>query len=149
MALASYEAVFKLDPAAAEGKDGMRRVKKMLAESKTGVFDWAKREKVRLTDATESFVGDFFGPIEVVELATRGGGRGVVATRDIEAGEVVLGAFEAVSSPFSPFFPSLPSSPLRSPLPRPSLPAHEDDTDLSRPQSRKPLQRASRPNPAP
>jgi hypothetical protein len=105
MALEAYEAVSKLEGPTAEGKDGTKRVEKMLRESKTGEFEWRKLEKGNASGESSASVGDFFGPIQVVEIAGRGGGRGVIATRDIAAGGTILGAY-ASSSP-APASPSV------------------------------------------
>ncbi|GJN92212.1 hypothetical protein Rhopal_005242-T1 [Rhodotorula paludigena] len=77
--------------AAEQGRD---RVDRMLRESKTGDYDWTAIEgwtyKEDGSNGHGPIVGDFFGPIEVAPIASRGGGRGVVATRDIQAGELLL-----------------------------------------------------------
>ncbi|GAA6013669.1 hypothetical protein JCM10207_004811 [Rhodosporidiobolus poonsookiae] len=87
----AYEAVREVDPSGAEGKDGVKRVEKMLGQSKTGEYDWQALESLRTEkDAMQVEVGDFVGPVKVVEFKERGGGRGVVATGDIKAGELVL-----------------------------------------------------------
>ncbi|GAA5823886.1 hypothetical protein JCM11251_003331 [Rhodosporidiobolus azoricus] len=82
----AYAVAVKADPVSLEVKAGQERVAKMLRESRTGDFDWLAMEKVdRVSD-----VGDYVGPVEVVKLKERGGGRGVGATRDIQAGELLL-----------------------------------------------------------
>ncbi|BGP18687.1 hypothetical protein JCM10213v2_006753 [Rhodosporidiobolus nylandii] len=92
----AYDAVLQLDATSEQGKDGKKRVAKMLRAAKTGEFDWlsletqdakARREKKLFKDGQ---AGDFVGPVKVVERASRGGGRGVVATRDIQAGELLM-----------------------------------------------------------
>ncbi|BGP36476.1 hypothetical protein JCM10449v2_000377 [Rhodotorula kratochvilovae] len=88
----AYARVLALDEASVEGMEGAQRIVKMLRESRTGEYDWRElalweEEK----DAKEGpAVGDFVGPVEVVEREGRGGGRGIVATRDIKAGEILL-----------------------------------------------------------
>ncbi|GAA5893997.1 hypothetical protein JCM6882_007954 [Rhodosporidiobolus microsporus] len=95
-ALEGYGAVLKLDPKNKDVKADKARVEKMLHEARTGEFDWLRLEKEanaaqggnklrRVKD-----VGDFVGPVRVAQLEGRGGGRGVVATRKIEVGEVLL-----------------------------------------------------------
>ncbi|BGP18672.1 hypothetical protein JCM10213_002916 [Rhodosporidiobolus nylandii] len=86
----AYDAVLAIDAAGAEGKAGKQRVEKMVREAKTGEFDWTELKKVSSVGGGEAQVGDFFGPLKVEELKGRGGGRGVVATRDIKAGELLV-----------------------------------------------------------
>jgi hypothetical protein len=98
MADAAYGLVIKLDSSSSDGRAGKKRVAKMLEQGRTGKFDGFASDATRLSEEDDSSTGDFFGPIKVVEIESRGGGRGVVATRDIAAGETVLG------SSFHPFF---------------------------------------------
>ncbi|GAA6053470.1 hypothetical protein JCM3770_005179 [Rhodotorula araucariae] len=88
----AYNRVLELDELSEEANKGARRVAKMLRESSTGEYDW--RELVQWADKQDAqggpAVGDFVGPVKVVEREGRGGGRGVVATRDLKAGEVLL-----------------------------------------------------------
>jgi hypothetical protein len=93
LALIAFEKVAKLDPSGSGGKDGKRRIETKIRQSKKGDYDRSAFEKGKVAKEGHSFdIGDFTGPIQVVELAERGGGRGVVATRTIEAGELLLGA---------------------------------------------------------
>ncbi|GAA6013621.1 hypothetical protein JCM10207_004793 [Rhodosporidiobolus poonsookiae] len=86
-----YKAVREADQSSADGKDGVKRVKKMLHESKTGEYDWQALEGARAEKGVRQVdMGDFVGPVKVVKLEKRGGGRGVVATRDIKAGKLLL-----------------------------------------------------------
>ncbi|KAI0677320.1 hypothetical protein C8Q78DRAFT_960867 [Trametes maxima] len=67
-----------------------------LQESMTGKYDWGSlfrnaKRKVRVDAA------DFFGPVHTRRMERRGGGRGMVATRDIQAGELLLAAKPYVS----------------------------------------------------
>ena len=89
----AYGRVLELDATSADALASVQRVERMLHESATGEYDW--RQIVKAADAGvkhELAVGDYVGPVQVVELEGRGGGRGVVATRDIKAGELLLGA---------------------------------------------------------
>ncbi|GAA6028981.1 hypothetical protein JCM8097_001536 [Rhodosporidiobolus ruineniae] len=87
----AYSAVLEVDSSSVEGEEGKKRAEKMLREAQTGEYDMKELEGARDRRAVDTAVGDFLGPIEVVEVEGSGGGRGVVATRDIEAGEVLLG----------------------------------------------------------
>jgi tetratricopeptide (TPR) repeat protein len=96
LALEAYEKVLSVDADSSGGKDGKKRTEKMLRESKTGDYDWSVLEKGKVAKEGHSFdIGDFMGPIKVVELSERGGGRGVVTTRDVDAGELLLGALSS------------------------------------------------------
>ncbi|GAA5893992.1 hypothetical protein JCM6882_007953 [Rhodosporidiobolus microsporus] len=92
----AYVEAFKVDPTSVEVKAGQQRVEKMLGEAKTGVFNWLQLEAQAVKSAKEkkldrtNNVGDYVGPIKVVKLEARGGGRGIVATRDIKAGELLI-----------------------------------------------------------
>ncbi|GAA5823839.1 hypothetical protein JCM11251_003317 [Rhodosporidiobolus azoricus] len=101
----AYDKVLEVEPTSEEGERGKARVGKMLEQARTGTFDLLKltRAEDALGEKTvyrANAVGEFLGPIKVVELGGRGGGRGIVATRDIAGGELLLveKAF-ALSSP--------------------------------------------------
>lgn len=65
-------------------------------------------------------LADWFGPIVVAEIPGRGGGRGIVTTRDVAPGELLIGrlSFFLSSSPLSLKADSLLSSPSRESLRR-------------------------------
>ncbi|BGP34145.1 hypothetical protein JCM10296v2_005960 [Rhodotorula toruloides] len=88
-ALEQFGKVIELDAGSKEGIEGKERIERKLRERDTGVYDWRELEKLAETQ-TKLDIGDFIGSIKVVEMQERGGGRGVVATREIEAGEVLL-----------------------------------------------------------
>ncbi|EGU11575.1 Proteophosphoglycan ppg4 [Rhodotorula toruloides ATCC 204091] len=89
LALEQYKKALDLNAAANEAAEGLERVERKIRESEKGDYDWRKLEQVAETE-TRLDVGDFIGPIKLVNMEGRGGGRGVVATRDIEAGELLL-----------------------------------------------------------
>ncbi len=64
-----------------------------LEECRSGVYDWDRLDPDEISKVKNLTVGDFFGPIRVVDVPQRQGGRGVVATRDIQVGELLLGWF--------------------------------------------------------
>jgi len=106
LALQAYNDLLQIDPDKIEGKDGKKRVEKMLRESKTGEYDWRALEKDKIAKPGPGLnVGDFVGPIRVVEMSERGGGRGIIASRDIAAGELLLCSFP-FSFLLSPLYPS-------------------------------------------
>lgn len=78
------------DPAAIELLD---RTRSRLRERKEGIYDWATlfatSQKVDRLD-----IADYQGPVEIASI--KGKGRGLIATRDIEVGELLL-----VARPFA------------------------------------------------
>lgn len=91
-ALGSYRAMLAHAPASKEALEGQRRVLRKLEESRTGVYEWTSLHEPALSDdgkVSKLDVGDYVGPIRVKEAAERGGGRGVFATRKIQAGELL------------------------------------------------------------
>ncbi|CDO73769.1 hypothetical protein BN946_scf185015.g97 [Trametes cinnabarina] len=72
------------------------RCRDRLRESYIGSYDWPSlfataRRKIRLDAA------NFRGPIQVQSMKQRGGGRGIVTTRDVQTGELLLVAKPYVS----------------------------------------------------
>ncbi|KDQ08785.1 hypothetical protein BOTBODRAFT_191546 [Botryobasidium botryosum FD-172 SS1] len=65
-----------------------------------GDYDWEAMFKDAQVPGKRIDVAEFVGPMEVQQMPYRGGGRGVVATRDIKAGELIL-----VSKAFAASFP--------------------------------------------
>ncbi|GAA5837338.1 hypothetical protein JCM9279_005657 [Rhodotorula babjevae] len=86
----AYGRVLELDPTSADALSSAQRVGRMLHESATGEYDWRQIVKDEDAGVKHDSVGDYVGPITVAEIEGRGGGRGVVATRDIKAGELLL-----------------------------------------------------------
>ncbi|KAI0719169.1 hypothetical protein C8T65DRAFT_725512 [Cerioporus squamosus] len=69
-------------------------------ERSTGEYDWSSlfrtaKHEIRLD------IADHTGPLEVRTMAHRGGGRGVVATKDLRAGDVLM-----VTKPFTSVYAS-------------------------------------------
>ncbi|GAA6041925.1 hypothetical protein JCM8097_000225 [Rhodosporidiobolus ruineniae] len=89
-ASAAYSAVLEVDSSSEEGKEGKKRVVKMRHETETGEYDWRELASVVGPEGRDLEMGDYVGPIEVVEMEGKGGGRGVVATRDVKAGDLLL-----------------------------------------------------------
>lgn len=97
-ALEDYSRLLELDPNQPTAVKNKAAVETAIGHSKTGVYFW-NDIKIAYDLAAETKsppldllpIGDFVGPIEVRKMPHRAGGRGVVATRDIKAGEVVLG----------------------------------------------------------
>ena len=66
------------------------RAKARLSEERFGQYDWLRLFLDSQGPVAAMDVADFVGPIEVISLPSRGGGRGVVATRDIKVGELLV-----------------------------------------------------------
>ena len=69
---------------------GLAKTQNLLEQSRSGTYDWAELIKTGNSATAKLDVADFRGPIKVVKLAARGGGRGIVTTRDVNAGEVLV-----------------------------------------------------------
>ncbi|KAF8524717.1 hypothetical protein BU17DRAFT_42595 [Hysterangium stoloniferum] len=80
-------------------KGWIRRTQTRLEEQTLGRYDWPRifRDSQKL--ASLSDIASFVGPVKVTTLPSRGGGRGIVATRNIEIGELLL-----VAKPFASAF---------------------------------------------
>ncbi|KAH9937991.1 uncharacterized protein B0H18DRAFT_965005 [Fomitopsis serialis] len=71
----------------AEDANWIRRCEDRLRESSTGKYDWAKLfEESQRTSRLDA--ADYTGPVEVKDVP--GHGRGIVATKDIAAGELLV-----------------------------------------------------------
>ncbi|KAG8985897.1 hypothetical protein FRB93_005572 [Tulasnella sp. JGI-2019a] len=60
------------------------------AEARDGAYDWTHLFNLADIPGQRLDVANFMGPVQVVGIASRGGGRGVVATRDIKCGELLV-----------------------------------------------------------
>ncbi|KAG8910818.1 hypothetical protein FRC00_007486 [Tulasnella sp. 408] len=78
----------------------VEKSRKRRQESETGSYNWVEMYTASLSKARRLDVADYKGDIEVVALPTRGGGRGVVVTEDVIAGQLLL-----VSKAFVSAFP--------------------------------------------
>lgn len=108
----SYLNLLEQTPSNAEALKALKRVEARLAESATGKFDWVDVFRRRSQGERSLDVGNYIGPVRPEVLEGRGGGRGVVAARDIEAGELLL-----VEKAFATAHPA-PSTQGSSELPR-------------------------------
>lgn len=92
LAKESFEEMIRASPAPViEAEEGMRLVELRLREQKKGEYPLVDflREGLKgplgLIDAA-----DYKGAIEIKRLPSRGGGRGIVASRDVKQGELLL-----------------------------------------------------------
>ncbi|KAG8944882.1 hypothetical protein FRC04_001415 [Tulasnella sp. 424] len=76
------------------------KCRKRRQENETGSYNWLEMYTASLSKTRRLDVADYKGEIEVVSLPTRGGGRGVIATKDVVAGQLLL-----VSKAFVSAFP--------------------------------------------
>lgn len=91
-------------PGHVEGTNGLLRMNRRLKESRNAEYDWVSIFKAGTDFKTENRmnVANFVGPIQVQAMTTRGGGRGIIATRDIAVGELL-----AVENAFAIAYPHL------------------------------------------
>ncbi|GAA5869120.1 hypothetical protein JCM3774_003956 [Rhodotorula dairenensis] len=80
-ALEEYERVLKLDENQEQAKTAKVALERALEQSRTGVYDWDALDLHNDAPDDTLTLGDYFGPIKVVDMPHRLGRRGVVATR--------------------------------------------------------------------
>ncbi|KAG8909175.1 hypothetical protein FRC01_007094 [Tulasnella sp. 417] len=85
---------------AASCEPWVERCRKRRQENETGSYNWLEMYAASLSKARRLDVADYKGDIEVVAFPTRGGGRGVIVTEDVTAGQLLL-----VSKAFVSAFP--------------------------------------------
>ncbi|KDQ61208.1 hypothetical protein JAAARDRAFT_204949 [Jaapia argillacea MUCL 33604] len=85
-------------PGEADGSGWLARSQSRYRESQTGEYDWV--ELFRQHKKTDLDAAEYTGPVEVKALSSYGGGRGVVATREVKVGELLV-----VAKPFAAAFP--------------------------------------------
>ncbi|KDQ14187.1 hypothetical protein BOTBODRAFT_174977 [Botryobasidium botryosum FD-172 SS1] len=94
----ALEKLLSLDLTLVHVKQAVKRCRERMGESRVGHYNWAQM----FTLAAKSMpvdAAEFTGPIKVAS-SSRGGGRGIVATRKIRVGELLL-----VSTPIVSAFP--------------------------------------------
>lgn len=69
---------------------GIDKCNKRIKEMETGEYDWVHMWKHGLVPGYQLDVAEYRGPIKVVPMENRGGGRGIVASRDIKIGELLV-----------------------------------------------------------
>jgi hypothetical protein len=88
---------FELNDSALPSTQWIARCKQRIREQSSGIYEWAtlfkewqmkyKRDSLPVPRLD---IADYIGPVEVRVIVERGGGRGVVATRDIKCGELLV-----------------------------------------------------------
>jgi hypothetical protein len=66
------------------------RCSSRIEEVSKGRYDWVKMFKDGQAEVPCLDVADFVGPVRVQSIAGRGGGRGMIATRNIKTGELLV-----------------------------------------------------------
>lgn len=87
-ALVAFERLCERYSDSAPGKQGIQMAKERLKESQTGEYDWFALYNSAKAGQFDVQIGDFIGPVEERDIP--GMGKGLVATRDIRAGEAVM-----------------------------------------------------------
>jgi len=87
-ALAYFEECCGCNSNNSDAEDWICRTKARLSEETFGQYDWLRLFLDSHRSVTAMDVADYVGPIEVISLPSRG--RGVVATRDIKVGELLV-----------------------------------------------------------
>ncbi|KDQ17930.1 hypothetical protein BOTBODRAFT_143664, partial [Botryobasidium botryosum FD-172 SS1] len=98
-AISTFELSRSYDPDDTEATtaDWLKRCRQRIKESR-GVYDWVAMFDDALKDSGGLDVAEYVGPMKVVSMPHCGGGRGVVTTRAVKAGELILVAKPVVSS---------------------------------------------------
>lgn len=88
---------FQLNKDIPQSTQWIARCKQRIREQSSGSYEWAAlftgwREKYNKSSIhiPRLDIADYIGPVEVRAVAGRGGGRGVIATRDIKCGELLV-----------------------------------------------------------
>jgi tetratricopeptide (TPR) repeat protein len=88
-----YRKCLELNPELADATKGIQSCDAREDECNKGSYNWkAVLDQVRRKEAKVD-VADFIGPVEIADMIHRGGERGVVASRDIKAGELLVSTF--------------------------------------------------------
>ncbi|PVG03767.1 hypothetical protein CPB86DRAFT_778867 [Serendipita vermifera] len=98
-----YQKCLDLEPNLVDAAKGIRDCNIREEERNNGTYDWEKMFKQVVDKKPVLDIADFIGPVEIVDMPHRGGGRGVIATRDITPGELLVVSKPFVSAP--PFEP--------------------------------------------
>jgi tetratricopeptide (TPR) repeat protein len=86
-----YSKCISIDPTLADALNGIQRSDYRIKEQTSGVYDWhALFEQDMKSPSMKVDVAEFQGPIEKRSMSNRGGGRGIVASRTIMPGELLV-----------------------------------------------------------
>jgi hypothetical protein len=85
-----YAKCLEMDPKFRDAEVGLRQCEARLHEENSGDYDWETLHKGSFRHGYRPDVANFRGPVTISHLPNRGGGRGLTATRDILAGELLV-----------------------------------------------------------
>lgn len=91
LARREFDAVLALDPQQHNSRDWSKRCEQRIRETQQGDpgYDWVQMFKDSQANPRLD-VADWVGPVEVASIPARGGGRGVVTTKAVEVGELLV-----------------------------------------------------------
>ncbi|KAF8507844.1 hypothetical protein BU17DRAFT_57135 [Hysterangium stoloniferum] len=98
-ALVYFQKILAIEEDNLEAEGWICQTQTRLEEQTCGRYDWPRIFRDSQQLASLSDIASFVGPVKVATLPSRGGGRGIVATRNIEVGELLL-----VAKPFASAF---------------------------------------------
>jgi hypothetical protein len=82
-----------VDSGSQDAKVGIKKCEQRIKEKETGDYDWVHLREHGLVPGIQLDVVDYKGPIQIAAFGNRGGGRGVIASRDIKIGELLVRRF--------------------------------------------------------
>lgn len=85
-----YSKCLDQDPTLSEAKIGVEKCNARIQEALTGEYDWIALYKQGLSSPCRPDVASYTGPFQIVQMESRGGGRGGIATKDIKTGDVLV-----------------------------------------------------------
>jgi tetratricopeptide (TPR) repeat protein len=86
-----YSKCVSIDSTLEDAIKGVQRSDSRIKEQTTGIYDWGFLfEQEMNSPSTQIDMAEFQGPIEKRPMENRGGGRGIVASRTIEPGELLV-----------------------------------------------------------
>jgi hypothetical protein len=69
-------------------RQGLQMAKDRIKETETGIYDWPALHRAAMKGDMTSEIGDYVGPIEEKDFP--GFGKGIIASRDVKAGEYLV-----------------------------------------------------------
>jgi tetratricopeptide (TPR) repeat protein len=85
-----YQACLAIEPGLKEASTGLDECRARIREEEHGIYDWKKLFNQGEAPCARPDVADYTGPVKVSSVPHRGGGRGVVAIKDIKPGELLV-----------------------------------------------------------
>lgn len=70
-----------------EAREGLKRVVRRSREQETGEYDFVELARAGVAGVTEIDAAGYKGAIEIKLISSRVGGRGIVASRGVKAGD--------------------------------------------------------------